>query len=178
VDAFVYLRAEPGRLEDVVIQLATKHGVRRAVAVVGDWDVIVAVEGADFQSVARTVTREIHAIEGITRTYTTPVVPLESIGIHGGGWALPSIPLHDDEGASFVHISAASGQVAGIVEVLAEMEEISGVAVVTGQYDVFAEISLPWERAGRVIVEKIHAIPGVLSTNTSVAVAVGDIEDE
>ncbi len=180
MDAYVYLRADPGKLEDVVIELAGKHGVRRAVAVVGDWDIMVAVEGADFHAVARTVLAEIHPIEGIAQTYTAPVVPLEMIGIHGGGWAIPSIPMHADDGevACYVHISAAAGSVAGIVEALAEMETISGVAVVAGRYDVVAEIPLPWEQASRVILEDIHGIPGVESTNTAVGLPPVEGEDE
>jgi hypothetical protein len=50
VQAFVYLRAEPSRIDDVVIELAGKHGVRHAVPVTGEWDVLIAVEGADFVS--------------------------------------------------------------------------------------------------------------------------------
>lgn len=178
MDAYVYLRAEPGRVEDVLIELTGKHGVRHAVSVVGDWDIMVAVEGADLEAIGVTVLREIHPIEGVSRTYTCPVVPLETIGIHGGGWAMPSIPMHRQGQACFVHMTAAVGSVASIVEALAELEDISGVAVVAGHYDVIAEIPLPWEQASRVILEVIHAIPGVESTNTAVAVPASMMEEE
>jgi hypothetical protein len=45
VDAFVYLRVRPGKVEDVVVQLENVGGVRAAVAVVGAWDVLAAVQG-------------------------------------------------------------------------------------------------------------------------------------
>ncbi len=178
MDAYVYLRVEPGRVEDVVIELAGKRGVRHAVPIVGEWDVMVAVEGADFRSIARTILREIHPIGGVTQTYTAPVVPLEMMGIHGGGWAMPSIPMHHEGPACYVHISAASGSVASIVEALATTEHISGVAVIAGHYDALAEIALPWEEASRVILEVIHAIPGVTATNTAIGIPLPESDEE
>ncbi len=177
MEAYVYLRAEPGRVEDVVIELAGKHGVRHAVPVLGEWDVMVAVEGADFQHIARTVLREIHPLEGVTRAYTAPVVPLGMMGI-GGGWAVPRIPMHHEGEACYVHICAAAGAVVGIVESLTQIEEVSGIAVLAGRYDVLAEIPLPWEEASRVILEAIHAIPGVTATNTAIGVPVPETEDQ
>jgi DNA-binding Lrp family transcriptional regulator len=179
VDAYVYLRVGPGRVEDVVIQLAAIHGVRRAVAVVGDWDVMVAVSGADFHAIAKTVMRKIHRIEGITRTRTFPIVPLDMMGIHGGGWLMPSLPLHgEDHTACYVHIRATAGSVASIVEQLADVEDVSGVAVMAGEYDLVAEIPLSWERAGRVILEQIQALPGVASTETMVGVPQYELEED
>lgn len=175
----MYLRVEPGRVEDVVIQLAGVHGVRRAVAVIGDWDVMVAISGADFHSIAKTIMRRIHRIAGIMRTYTFPVVPLDMMGIHGGGWLMPRLPLHGEEHeACFVHIRATAGSVAGIVEQLAEVEAISGVAVIAGDYDLIAEIPLPWEQASRVILEQIQAVPGILSTSTMVGLPQYELEGD
>lgn len=170
MQAFVYLRAEPSRIDDVVIELAGKHGVRHAVPVTGEWDVLIAVEGADFVSVARDVKREILSIGGVTRSYTAPVVPLDMIGIHGGGWATPGMPLNRDEACCYVHIQAETGTVANLVESLSELEDVSGIAVVGGDYDVLVELPESWEIASRIILEVIHAIPGVLRTSTSIGV--------
>ena len=170
MDAYVYLRVAPGKVEDVVIALRGARGVRHAIAVVGEWDIMAAVEGTDFQQVADTVLRRIQPIDGVLRTVTTPVVPLEMLGIHRGGWVLPTIPMHREGEASYVHIRGGAGSVIGIVEALAELDSISGVAVVAGPYDVLAEIPLPWEQAAAVILEQIHVIPGVLTTSTAVAV--------
>ncbi|HZP89801.1 MAG TPA: Lrp/AsnC family transcriptional regulator [Actinomycetota bacterium] len=169
MDAYVYLRVAPGKVEDVVIALRGRHGVRHAAAVVGEWDVMAAVEGADFQAIAGTVLRQVQSVDGVLQTTTTPVVPLDMLGIHGGGWALPTIPMHREGDACYVHVRAAAGSVAAIVEALAELEPVTGVAVVAGEYDVLAEIALPWERAAPVILEQIHAIPGVMATSTSVS---------
>lgn len=131
---------------------------------------MVAVEGADFHEISDTVLRRIQSIDGVLHTVTAPVVPLEMLGIHGGGWALPTIPMHREGEASYVHIRGAAGSVTGIVEALAELDLVSGVAIVAGPYDVVAEIPLSWEQAAPIILEQIHAIPGVLTTSTAVAV--------
>jgi len=169
VDAYVYLRVAPGKVEDVVIALRGRRGVRHAVAVVGEWDVMAALEGADFQAIAGTVLRQVQSVEGVLQTTTTPVVPLDVLGIHGGGWALPALPMHRQGDACYVHVRSAAGAVPGIVEALAELEPVTGVAVVAGEYDVLAEVALPWERAAPVILEQIHAIPGIMATSTSVS---------
>ena len=44
VDAFIYLRVQPGRVEDVVVQLQATKGIRAAVTVIGDWDVMAAAQ--------------------------------------------------------------------------------------------------------------------------------------
>ncbi|HEX7463335.1 MAG TPA: Lrp/AsnC ligand binding domain-containing protein [Actinomycetota bacterium] len=179
MDAYVYLRVASGMVEDVIITLRGRHGVRQALAVVGSWDVMVAVEGADFHAIASTVLRLIQPVDGVLRTYTTPIVPLDLLGIQGGGWAIPT-PMHREEGeACFVHIRAAAGSVAGIVEALGELDAVSGVAVVAGEYDVLAEIPLPWEQTAAVVLDQIQAIPGVLVTSTSVAIpALPELQDE
>lgn len=172
MDAFVYLRAAPGKVEDVVIALRGRHGIRHTVAVVGPWDVMVAVEAADFESIARTVLRQIQATEGVLHTYTAPVLPLEMLGIYAGGPGMPPLPMHRPGPACYVHIRAAAGagSIAGVVQALGAMDDVAGVAVVAGDHDVIAEIPLTWEEAAPVILDKIHSIPGVSATTTLVAV--------
>jgi DNA-binding Lrp family transcriptional regulator len=172
VDAFVYLRVAPGKIEDVVIALRGQRGIRHSVAVVGPWDVMVAVEAADFESIARTVLRDIQATEGVLHTYTAPVLPLEMLGVYAGGPGMPAMPMHRPGMACYVHIRAAAeaGSVAGVVQALGAMDDVAGVAVVAGEHDLIAEIPLTWEEAAPVILDKIHTIPGVWATTTLVAV--------
>ena len=49
MDAFLYLQVRPGAVEDVVVQLENARGVRAAVAVIGDWDVLAATHGPEPQ---------------------------------------------------------------------------------------------------------------------------------
>jgi DNA-binding Lrp family transcriptional regulator len=170
VNAFLYLRADPARIDDVVSALAQTPGVRRAVSVTGAWDVLAAMEGADFASIAATIKREVLPIEGVTRSLTAPVVPLDVIGVHGGGWATPGVPLTSGEPACYVHVRAQPGSIAGLVEALGELDEVTGIAVLAGEDDVLLEVPGSWEDASRVVLEAIHALPGVERTNTSIAV--------
>jgi len=177
VDAFVYLQVRPGKVEDVVVELQAAKDVRHAVAVVGDWDVMAAVHGPDLLGIAENVIRTLHRIEGVERTATAPVVPGDVLGIVGGGLRTP-IPMQQHGDACFVHIKAAAGTLTGLVEALGELEDVSAVAMVGGEYDVLAEIPYPWEQASRVIVDRIQPLPGVISTHTLVAVPYLTPEDE
>ena len=177
MDAFVYLRVHPGRVEDVVVQLQATKGIRAAVTVVGDWDAVAAVHGPDLTSIAEVVVRQIHRIDGIERTVTTPVVPGDVIGLAGGGLRTP-VPMQQHGDACFVQVRAAPGAATGLVEALAALEDVSAVALVAGDHDVLAEIPYPWGQASRVIVDSILPLPGVLTTKTLVAVPHLEPEDE
>jgi DNA-binding Lrp family transcriptional regulator len=171
--AFVSLQTNPARVDDVVIQLSGINGVRRAVSVTGTWDILAAVEGADLASIAGVVKRDVLSIDGVQRSSTAPVVPLDLIGIHGGGWATPGLPMTHPGPACYVQINAHTGTVASLVEALGELEDVSGIAVVAGEYDLLVELSEPWETASRVILEIIHALPGVERTTTAIGAPTG-----
>lgn len=177
MDAFVYLRVHPGLVEDVVVQLLATKGVRAAVTVIGDWDVMAAAHGPDLLSIAEVVVRRIHRIEGIERTVTAPVVPGDVVGLAGGGLTTP-VPMQRQGDACYVHVRAAPGRAAELIEALAALDEVSGVALVAGEFDLIAEVPYPWEQAARVVVDRILPIPGVLSTKTLVAVPYLEPEEE
>ena len=105
MDAYVYLRVAPGRIPEVMNRLSTQNGVRRAVTVVGEWDVMALVEGGDLSAIGQLVLSQLHQLEGVRRTYTAPVVPPDRIGIGWGMQATTPVPIGD---ACFVHVRAAS----------------------------------------------------------------------
>ena len=175
MEAYVYLQVSPGAVLQVVNQLASKSGVRRAVTVVGEWDVMALVEGPDLASIGQIVLAQLHHIEGVQRTYTAPVVPPDRIGI---GWSMQAttpVPIND---ACFVHVRAEAGAVGGLVERLSESDEISGVAVLGGRYDLMVAIPQPWEIASGIIIEQLHGLPGVVSTETLVAIRYEEPEED
>jgi DNA-binding Lrp family transcriptional regulator len=177
VDAFVYLQVRPGEVENVVVQLQSVRGIRAAVAVVGDWDVLAAVHGADLRAITEVVIRTVHRIEGVERTQTSPVVPGDVLGLAGGGLRTP-VPMQQRGDACFVHVKVAPGAAASVVEALASEEDVSAVALITGEWDVIAEIPYRWEQAARVIVERVLPIPGIVATKTLVALPFLEPEDE
>ncbi len=169
MDAYVYLQVQPGSVPSVLTQLAARQGVRRAVTVVGEWDIMALVEAPDFAQVARVILAQFHHIDGIVRTYTAPVVPPDRIGITGGAFAAPAVPVPISD-ACYVHVKAAAGAIEGLVERLSEVEDISGYAVLGGAYDLLIAVPHPWEVASSIIIDRIQTLPGVLSTTTLVSV--------
>jgi DNA-binding Lrp family transcriptional regulator len=167
MDTYVYLRIEPGTMETALTQLAITQGVRNAVAVVGDWDILAQVEGPDLATIAITILGQIRLIAGVTATMTAPVVPPDRVGI--AGWGAPQTPgLVRD--ACYVHIKAEAGAASGLAERLSELQDVSGVAVLGGEYDLVVCLAQPWEIASGVILEQIHGLPGILATKTLVSV--------
>ncbi|MEX2275824.1 MAG: Lrp/AsnC ligand binding domain-containing protein [Actinomycetota bacterium] len=174
--AYVYLRTDPARVDDVLVELAGKHGVRNAVSVTGDWDILVAVEGADFASVGRTTKREVLTVDGVRRSTTAPVVPLELLGV--AGEVAMGYPLYRDDPCCYVHIDTRAGAVASVAEILLRIRDVSGIAVLAGRHDLLVEIPLPWEAASRVILQELHGIEGIVSTTTSVAIAPEESDED
>ena len=175
MDAYVYVRIRPGSMTSVLTGLATKSNVRRAIAVVGDWDILVHVDGADLATLAATVLSEIHHVDGVVRTLTTPVVPPDRVGI--GGWGEPQAPAIIGD-ACYVHIKAAAGAAGGLAERLSEMSDVSGVAVLGGEFDLMACVAHPWEVASGIILEQIHALPGIVATSTLVSIVYEEPEED
>ena len=175
MEAYVYLRVRPGSLAEVLTSLAARPGIRRAMAVVGDWDVLAQVEGADLAAIASTVLSEMHRIDGVIRTLTAPVVPPDRVGI--GGWGAPQSPgiVRD---ACYVHVKAQAGAAAGLAERLSEIPDVSGVAVLGGAYDLVVCVAQPWEVASGIILEHVHGLPGIVSTNTLISIGYEEPEED
>jgi DNA-binding Lrp family transcriptional regulator len=155
--------------------LGTRGPVRRAIAVVGEWDVMVHVEGPDLTTIATSVVSEIQAVEGVERTLTAPVVPPDRVGI--AGWGSPQAPALLTD-ACYVHIRAEAGAASGLAERLSELPDAAGVAVLGGAYDLVVCIAQPWEVASAVVLEQIHGLPGVVSTNTLVSFPYEEPDDD
>lgn len=169
MDAFVYVQVRPGTVEDVVIGLENVAGVRAAVAVVGPWDVLVAVHGPDLLGIAEEVVRGIHRVDGVERTVTAPVVPGDVFTLSRDGPRTP-IPMQEPGPACFVHVRTSPGSTAGLADALAAVEEVSAVAMIAGEYDLIVEIPLPWEQAAPVIVNRLLPLDGVGDTSTLIAI--------
>jgi DNA-binding Lrp family transcriptional regulator len=175
MEAYVYMRVEPGSMGSVLTQLAVTQGIRSSVAVVGSWDVIALADGPDLSTIANVVLGKLHHISGVRATVTAPVVPPDRVGI--AGWGGPTSPgLVRD--ACYVHIKAQTGAAAGIAEKLAELPDVSGVAVLAGKYDLMACVAQPWEIASGVILEQIHGLPGIVETSTLVSVIFEESDED
>ena len=168
MDAYVYLSVAPGSMSQVLAGLAATSQVRRAIPVVGAWDVLTHAEGPDLASIATQVLSEIHHV-------TAPVVPPDRVGI--AGWGAPQAPTIIGD-ACYVHIRADAGAAAGIAERLGDVADVSGVAVLGGAYDLLVCVAQPWEIASGIILEEIHPLPGVVATDTLVSIVYEEPDED
>jgi len=76
VTAYVLIQTEVGRAEKVAKAARAIPGVVDADNVAGPYDVIVKAESTSLDDLGKLVVSEIQKVEGITRTFTCPVVNL------------------------------------------------------------------------------------------------------
>lgn len=178
MDALVYVRTEPGSAGRVLVELAAKPSIRRAVLVAGTWDLLAVVEAPDMATIATSILVDVQPIEGIRRTRTAPMVPPDRLGALGGGIGMASHPSLLPGDACYVHVRAEAGSVPSLYERLSELESVTGVAAIAGEFDLLVEIRRPWEIASGVILDQIHPMPGVIATETMVGVGDVDLEED
>jgi len=76
VNAYVLIQTEVGKAATVARAVASLEGVLAAEGVTGPYDVIVRTEAETLDDLGKMVVSQIQAVEGITRTFTCPVVNL------------------------------------------------------------------------------------------------------
>jgi DNA-binding Lrp family transcriptional regulator len=76
INAYVLIQTEVGKAAHVASAAREIAGVIAADDVTGPYDVIVRTEAASLDDLGRMVVSQIQAVEGITRTFTCPVVNL------------------------------------------------------------------------------------------------------
>jgi DNA-binding Lrp family transcriptional regulator len=76
VTAYVLIQTEVGKAVSVAEQARGITGVLSADDVTGPYDVIVKTEAPSLDELGKMVVSQIQAVEGITRTFTCPVVNL------------------------------------------------------------------------------------------------------
>lgn len=73
---FVLLNIKAGFVEAVVKELNQIPEVKEAYAVTGGIDIITKIEGADIETIAKTILAKLHKINGVERTRTHIVIPI------------------------------------------------------------------------------------------------------
>jgi len=174
----VYLRTAPGTAGRILSELRLQPGVRRAVLIVGPWDLLGVIEAPDMAAITSSVLEHIQQIDGVQRTRTAPLIPPDRLLASGGGFGMVSPPQRRPGDASYVHVHAAPGTVPALYERLSELEPVTGVAAMAGEFDLLVEIRRPWEIASGMILDQIQALPGVLSTETMIGVDYEEPEED
>jgi DNA-binding Lrp family transcriptional regulator len=76
VTAYVLIQTEVGRAEKVAKESREIKGVIDADNVAGPYDVIVKAEAQSLDDLGKLVVSELQKVDGITRTFTCPIVNL------------------------------------------------------------------------------------------------------
>ena len=76
VHAYILIQTEVGKAASVANAVRSTGGVTEAEDVTGPYDVIVRTEAESLDDLGKMVVSQIQAVEGITRTFTCPVVNL------------------------------------------------------------------------------------------------------
>jgi DNA-binding Lrp family transcriptional regulator len=76
ISAYVLIQTEVGKAAHVASAARAIDGVVAADDVTGPYDVIVRTEAESLDDLGKLVVSQIQAVEGITRTFTCPVVNL------------------------------------------------------------------------------------------------------
>ncbi len=76
ITAYVLIQTEVGKAVSVGEEARKTAGVMSADDVTGPYDVIVKTEAPSLDELGKMVVSQIQAVEGITRTFTCPVVNL------------------------------------------------------------------------------------------------------
>ena len=76
ITAYVLIQTEVGKAANVAQSVRKIGGVVSADDVTGPYDVIVRTEADSLDDLGKMVVSQIQAVEGITRTFTCPVVNL------------------------------------------------------------------------------------------------------
>ena len=76
INAYVLIQTEVGKAAHVSTAVRKIAGVIAADDVTGPYDVIVRAEATSLDDLGKIVVSQIHAVEGISRTFTCPVVNL------------------------------------------------------------------------------------------------------
>jgi len=75
--AYILITATAGKVREVMDQIMELRDVSHVDAVLGPYDLIVTVTGADFHKIGRLVIEKIHPISGVERTLTCHVIDFE-----------------------------------------------------------------------------------------------------
>lgn len=73
---------------------------------------------------------------------------------------------------AYVLINAEPGSVAGLLEKLRSLPGVVSADAVTGHYDIVAVLEQPDVNSiGKLVLERVHGMPGLKATMTLIAVA-------
>ena len=76
INAYVFVQVRVGRSAEVASEIARIESVISSEVVTGPYDVIALAEAAGMDDLGKLVVARIHAVDGVTRTLTCPIIRL------------------------------------------------------------------------------------------------------
>jgi DNA-binding Lrp family transcriptional regulator len=70
VSAYILMEAEPGKVKDLILEVAQIEGVTKACGVTGPFDIIASLDVPDIDSLGDVVTKRVQTLAGIRKTIT------------------------------------------------------------------------------------------------------------
>ena len=111
------------------------------------------------------IAREVGVSEGTVRRRLRRLIQDRVIDVI----AVPNLEQMGYSTAALVGVEVVPGQVEGVADAIAKLEEAHYVAITLGAFDVFAWVGLESpEQLGTFLRQKVHPIPGVRRTETFV----------
>ncbi len=74
IAAYILIETEAGKAAIIAAALRDLPGVSEAAVLAGPYDVIARAQAHNIDELARLVTSQLHALDGVIRTMTCPVV--------------------------------------------------------------------------------------------------------
>lgn len=162
MDAYVFVHDATSDTIEALRALAEDPGsdVRYAAALFGPADAIAAVSASDLTSLGALILGPIRA-SGAPSTTTAIVL--------AGGESAFALPIPKwsppSPNAAFVQVKVAPGAAADVAQLLAEIDGVTGVAVVAGAFDILAEVGGDTaEDVASILLEQLHSVAGIVST--------------
>ena len=76
IAAYILIQTEAGKAASVAVALRDLPGVSETASLAGPYDVIARAQARDIDELAKLVTSQIQAIDGVRQTMSCPVVHL------------------------------------------------------------------------------------------------------
>jgi DNA-binding Lrp family transcriptional regulator len=175
LDAYVFIRTEPGLAGTVMESLVASKLAARVVAVSGAYDLIARVERLDFGSMRGRLMDGIHRVPGIRQSNTAFVVPIDAV--MGPVPDIGPIPMPFrgrkwPACVALVLVGIQAGSGVDVVGSLARSKRVMGMALITGKNDLMVQVGgASLEAVARIVLRNIQSLAGVASTNTMVVLA-------
>lgn len=168
MDVYLFIQTEPGLATTVMNSIVDAGMVSRAAIVTGPFDVFARIDGIEWDELAGRLVDGVHRVPGIVRTETAAA--LDPTTVMDTTIPIIKMPLRaaTRDRVALVFASLQRGTAAEAVPALARTKGVLGLALITGNHDVLLQVAgRSIEEIAGTIMNRIHAIPGVMKTSTA-----------